>query len=311
MNIFKKHRYLIYFLTLITLIILWVQLILKGEYGTTLFFSIPATIGFLIGYSRIYNSDEKRDRTLKKAIKSFCITLLIIAGLSGLLIEIGVEGAICILMAYPFLIIPVFSAFLIGNYVGKTDRKNKMNSLAIVVLFLLNPISYIFDSYTKPIEDVVITEYIIKKSPAEVWDSLTSEIIFKKKLGLLFAKGVSHPKQLIFNNTIKPNFICYTNNDTITLDILKMNSIKNIKFKLREQTIPMKEISPYNSINAKHLHNYFNVNYGEILLKPISKNKTKLIAITSYNYKIAPKWYWKLWSNYIINKMHLHVLKSL
>ena len=86
---------------------------------------------------------------------------------------------------------------------------------------------------------------------------------------------------------------------------------KTIKFKLRQQTIPMKEISPYDSINAKHLHNYFNVNYGEITLIPISKNKTKLLATTSYNYKIAPKWYWKIWSNYIIDEMHLHVLKSL
>ncbi len=307
-QIFKKHKFLIIIIIILLLVINWFALVIDGKYGTTLFLTIPSSIAFFIGYSQRYNS-ESNDR-FKKIIKGLFIIMVVVATLSGLLILIGLEGAICILMAFPFLIIPMFIAYIIGIYIAKTDKKNTLNSIIFIVL--LNPTTYIYDSFQTPIKEEVITELIVNNSQENIWKLLTTEFEFKQTKKMLFQEGISYPKSICLKEIKnQKTFNCYTNNDTILLKIDQFIKNEKIKFHLKEQTIPMKELSPYKEVHAAHLHNYFEVNYGEIKLEYVAKNKTKIIAKTSYNYKIAPKWYWELWSNYIINEMHLHVLESI
>ena len=66
-QIFKKHKFLIITIIIILLVITWIALVVDGEYGTTLFLTIPSSIAFFIGYSQRYNS-ESNDR-FKKIIK--------------------------------------------------------------------------------------------------------------------------------------------------------------------------------------------------------------------------------------------------
>lgn len=304
----KKHRFLIITLVIILLIAFWFSLMKDGNYGTTLFFTIPSSITFLIGYSKTFNGTPISK--IKYGLKAFLKIMLSVALFSGLLIAIGLEGAICVLMAYPFFIIPMTFSYLIGLLVGNADKNIKRNTL--ILLIAINPTTYIYDSYTKPIEEEITTELVINVSKENIWQNLTSEIIFQNTPKLLFEKGVSYPKSIkLDKNNNKLSYLCITNNDTINLDITVFKTNSQVTFKPRNQTIPMKELTPYNSIDAEHLHNYFFVNFGEIKLKKLNKNTTKVIANTSYNYKIAPRWYWKLWSNYIINEMQLHVLNSI
>lgn len=298
-------------LLIMVLICVFILLIESGEYGASLFFAIPITIGFLLGYKNKYDDPNTSKR--KKISKGLLTILLFVAILAFILIAVGIEGAICILMAYPFIIIPMYVAYIIGLYIGEADAKDdKINSNAFVLLFLLNPVTYIYDHYTDPIHDEVTSTLIIEKPREVIWEILTTEIEFNNKPNFFFKSGVSYPKAIKLNNEREQlSYQCYTNNDTLQLFFLEFKHLKKIKFAPAKQTIPMRELTPYDSINAKHLHNYLFVNYGEITLESIDQGKTRITAKTQYNYKIAPKWYWKLWSNYIIDEMQLHVLKSI
>ncbi len=305
----KKRKYLIITILITSLIAFWFLLIRDGNYGTTLFFTIPSSIAFLIGYTKTFEGKTPHNN-IKKGLKGFLTIMLVIALFCGLLIAIGLEGAICVLMAYPFLVIPMTIAYVIGLFIGNADKNIKRNSLILIVL--MNPTTYIYDSYTEPIKEEVITELIINASKEDIWQELSTEIVFENKPNLLFQKGVSYPKSIkLDKNNNKLTYLCITNNDTLSLDITTFKANSQVTFKPREQTIPMRELSPYASIDAEHLHNYFFVNFGQIKLETQDKNTTKIIAKTSYSYKIAPKWYWKLWSNYTINEMQMHVLKSI
>lgn len=305
---FKKRKYLFIVALIIILIVFWFILIDNGNYGAVLFFTIPSSITFLIGHSKTFGGTPKSK--IKKGLKGFLTIMIAIALFSGLLIAIGLEGAICILMAYPFLVIPMTFAYVIGLIIGNADKNIKRNSLILIII--INPTTYIYDSFTEPINEEVITELIIDVSKESLWQDLSSEIAFKNTPKLFFQKGISYPKSIQYDNSDhKPSYLCITNNDTIHLDIIKFRTNSLVTFQPREQTIPMKELTPYDSIDAEHLHNYFFVNYGQIKLEAISQNTTKVIAKTSYSYKIAPRWYWKLWSNYTINEMQLHVLNSI
>jgi hypothetical protein len=308
LSFIKKHLYFVITLSIIGLVAFWFGLIDDGNYGTTLFFTIPGSISFLIGYLKKY--EGLQNSRIKKGLLAFFKINLIILILSGVLIAIGLEGAICILMAYPFLVLPMTASYLLGLFIGNADKNIKRN--ALIILLVINPSTYIFDSYTNPIKEEITSELIINTSKENIWKSLSTKIGFTNKPNILFQKGVSYPRSIEFNNTKEAlSYFCITNNDTINLKITEFKNNDHVTFKPEKQTLPMKELSPYKSIDAEHLHNYFYVHYGKIKLESIAFNKTKIIAKTSYSYKIAPKWYWKLWSNYIIDEMQMHVLNSI
>jgi len=262
-----------------------------------------------MGYSKKYSDNESNSK-IKKGLLAFGKINLVILVLSGLLIAIGLEGAICVLMAYPFLVLPMTFSYIIGLIIGNADKNIKRN--ALIFLVIINPSTYIYDSYIEPIKEEITSELIINASKKDIWNNLSTEIAFTNKPNLLFQKGVSYPKSIKLKETKnRLSYSCITNNDTINLEITAFKNEDYVSFKPKQQTIPMQELTPYKSINAKHLHHYFFVHYGKIKLESINPSSTKMIAKTSYSYKIAPKWYWKLWSNYIIDEMQMHVLNSI
>lgn len=305
-NFFKRYLYLSLFLTVVLIVAVWFFLVAKGEYGVTMFFTIPVSIGFIIGYVKFFKKIG-----LMNVLKTILKIVLGLGIFSLILIGAGVEGAICIIMAIPFIGFAMFAGFTIGFSIGVLDEKRHTGSVIVFILFI-NPASYIFDSYTKPIEETITTEMIVNSSNEKVWKRLNTQINFNKPDFILFEKGVSYPKNIkLVNENGKLGYSCQTNNDQLQLNINEFIENKKVKFSLENQTVPMKEITPYKDIDAKHLHDYFIVKYGEITLDKLSENKTKVVAKTKYSYKIAPIWYWKKWSGYIIDKMQSHVLQSI
>mgnify|MGYP002661044596 CR=1 FL=1 len=83
-----------------------------------------------------------------------------------------------------------------------------------------------------------------------------------------------------------------------------------LKFTVDEQPAPMKEISFWD-IDAPHLHDYFVSKEGQFKLTALPNGKTKLEGTTWYYHNIKPAIYWKIWSNYIVHKIHERVLEHI
>jgi hypothetical protein len=75
--------------------------------------------------------------------------------------------------------------------------------------------------------------------------------------------------------------------------------------------VPMKEFSMYDSVHAEHLKGYFQPQYGEFRIIPVNSHQCILTAETSYSYKITPVFYWRWWSDYLVDAMHQHVLGNI
>lgn len=305
-KLFEKHLYLLVFTIVALIVIAWFLLIEDGSYGITLFLTIPITIGFIIGYlSHFKDFSIGKILTIGGKIAGGLVIISVI------LIVCGIEGAICIIMALPFIAFAILIGYSVGLILGNLDKARYTGSVLLFFL-LINPASYIFDTYAKPIQDTVTTEIIVNAPSEKVWKLLSTEVKFNKPDFILFEKGVSYPQSIkLTEHNGKSVYTCTTNNDKINLNIDEFTDNKKVKFSLENQTVPMKEVTPYEEIDAKHLHDYFIVDYGEISLEKLSENKTKITAKTQYSYKIAPKWYWKKWSNYILDKMQGHVLNSI
>jgi hypothetical protein len=71
----------------------------------------------------------------------------------------------------------------------------------------------------------------------------------------------------------------------------------------------MTEVNPFwNKIAPAHLDGYFRTYKGSFKLTPLENGKTLLQGTTYYRVDIQPEFYWKLWSNFIIHRIHQRVL---
>jgi hypothetical protein len=73
----------------------------------------------------------------------------------------------------------------------------------------------------------------------------------------------------------------------------------------------MRELSPYGAIDAPHLHGYLVSQRGQFELQPLSGGRTRLIGTTWYQHHLWPAQYWRLWSDAIIHRIHLRVLRHI
>lgn len=73
----------------------------------------------------------------------------------------------------------------------------------------------------------------------------------------------------------------------------------------------MKELSIYTGVHPHHLDGFLKSRRGQFQLTKIDENKTLLVGTTWYENKMWPESYWKIWSDYIIHKIHMRVLKHI
>ena len=84
-----------------------------------------------------------------------------------------------------------------------------------------------------------------------------------------------------------------------------------LQFDVVEQPIPMNEWNPFWEVHPPHLDGYFQSQKGQFRLESLSANQTLLEGTTWYYADIKPERYWKIWSDFIIHRIHNRVLNHI
>jgi hypothetical protein len=120
----------------------------------------------------------------------------------------------------------------------------------------------------------------------------------RAKFAELFGDGVGAVRYCIFTT------------GTFVEPIEVWDQPRLLQFSVKDQPPPMKEWSPYD-IHPPHLDHYLVSQKGQFLLTPLPGGRTRLEGTTWYVNKMWPESYWQLWSDYIIHRVHLRVLKHI
>ena len=304
----KKQRSLIIIAatTLITCLFIFYSLLNSGNYGWTLFLTVPFLIFLYAGY---LTTNKESSFAFGRLI--FIWTLVLI-GFCGLLLLLQFEGAICIALAAPIIIFPSLFGFFIGYIIKKTEIGRRTYSL--IILLGIIPISQWFEHLNEGvINSNISTSITLNYSQQEVWDLLNKEVIFNKDVHFLFQQGVTLPTKMMVSDSTNELIVYTNNNDYLKLPLSINDSNKSLVFNpgLENTPEPMKELSPYGNFDAPHLHDYFWIDQGSFELEVVDKTTAIIHAKTNYNYKIGPKFYWKFISDQIIDLLHQHVLHSI
>jgi hypothetical protein len=275
------------------------------EYSFGLFMWLPLVMGLV--NALIYGS--KLPVTKKNTAEQIFVTLGIFY--LGLLF-FAIEGLICMIMAAPIGLL----LFIIGHAVGRQILKTKpgqQNVTTIVILFAVSvPAMMAFDTIDTKGDLRTVTTTIEINAPLEtVWKNVISFPQLKDPTEFVFKTGLAYP----INATISGKGVgairhCNFSTGTFIEPITIWNEPHLLQFSVEEQPEPMKELSPYN-IHPNHLHGYWISKQGQFKLTALPNGHTLLVGTTWYENKIKPDFYWSLWSDYIVHKIHERVLQHI
>lgn len=271
-----------------------------GEYGLALFVLTPFFAGF--SSTALYGYNHKITRTTAFTISAITLSIMTLA-----LLIFAIEGVICIAMATPIAIFLMWLGSLVGYYV--VSKKPSSANVGVIFLALSIPLTSFIENKTEE-ENVtsIVTSVVIKANINEVWKNVIVFPELKEPTEFLFRSGIAYP----INATIKGKGVgairyCNFTTGSFVEPITKWDEPNLLSFDVLESPQPMKELSFWD-IDAPHLHDYFVSKKGQFKLTQISENETLLEGTTWYYNKIKPNFYWNIWSDYIIHKIHNRVL---
>lgn len=212
-------------------------------------------------------------------------------------------------MAAPVGFVFTYLGFLIGQFLAGNNLSDSTPT-AIVILLLSVPALMAFEHSNKISDDVryVTTSIEINASPQTVWHNVVTFPQLADPTDLIFKTGIAYP----INATIKGHGVgavryCNFSTGSFVEPITTWKEPELLKFLVLEQPEPMKEISFYD-IHPNHLHGYWISKQGQFKLTKLPNGRTLLEGTTWYVNKIKPHFYWTIWSDFIVHRIHQRVL---
>ena len=275
------------------------------DYGFGLFIWLPLVLGATSTLILAHKNSVLRKQLRNNAYLTlliFCLGLLAFAW----------EGVICLIMAAPIGFIFTYLGFLIGFHFSKGNLKEQTPT-AIILLMLSSPFLMAFEDTVKESEDLrsVVTTIEINATPDKVWKNVVSFPQLKEPTEFIFKTGIAYP----INATIVGQGVgavrhCNFSTGSFVEPITVWDEPRLLKFSVDEQPEPMKEISLY-EIRPNHLHGYWVSKQGQFKLTVLPNGHTLLEGKTWYINKIKPGFYWTLWGDNIVHKIHNRVLEHI
>jgi hypothetical protein len=154
----------------------------------------------------------------------------------------------------------------------------------------------------------VTTTKEIHATPEVVWKNVVAFPQLKEPTEFIFRSGIAYPiSATIDGNGIGSVRLCNFSTGSFVEPITVWNEPQLLRFSVEEQPSPMKEISFYD-VKPNHLHGYWISKEGQFKLTKLPNGHTLLEGTTWYTNKIRPGFYWTVWSDFIVHKIHERVL---
>ncbi|WP_440703305.1 hypothetical protein [Dyadobacter sp. 22481] len=273
------------------------------SYGLFLWlpFVIGATSTLMYGHKK-QEPDKKIRNNAYLTLLIFCIGLLIFAW----------EGIICLIMAAPIGLLLTYLGYLVAR-IFLPNMSNNGTRAAGTLLLLSVPALMAFEGKAVKDDDLrsVTSSVKINATPEKVWDNVIAFPRLGEPTELIFKTGIAYP----IDATIKGSGVgavrrCNFSTGSFVEPITVWDEPRLLKFSVEEQPASMKEVSFYD-VRPNHLHGYWISKEGQFKLTKLPDGHTLLEGTTWYVNKIRPGFYWTMWSDFIVHKIHNRVLQHI
>jgi uncharacterized membrane protein YhaH (DUF805 family) len=277
------------------------------SYGWGLYVALPFCLGLFSVL--VYSYHEPRSYG-----SCMMVSLAPIALIGSVLIVVAIEGLLCILMAAPFALGLAALGGTLGYTIQAAYWLNKGTPVMMSIVLLFTPVIQGVEHLVKLQAETfeVRTAIEVNAPPEKVWGQVVAfaEIPLPKEL--LFRAGIAYPiRAEISGHGVGAVRHCIFSTGPFAEPIEVWDEPRLLKFGVTANPAPLNELSPYGHIQPPHLHGYFVSKQGQFLLTALPGGRTRLEGATWYQHTMWPAAYWRLWSDYIIHKIHLRVLEHI
>ena len=290
------------FITLLMAIPLgWFSVRVLEDYGWGLFLGLPFVMGVISAWCYNYREAQGVGRSIGVAILSVLITLVLI-------FFMAMEGILCIAMAAPIAIVMALFGGIAGEALSRTSNGQRPALASFILLVPLLMAAGQIERADVPLLSVV-TSVTVKAPPERVWKELIAFSEIAPPEEFLFTHGISYPIKARIEGTGAGSCrFCEFNTGAFVEPITTWDEPHLLAFSVKDQPVPMTELSIYEHINAPHVDGYFHSRKGQFRLEARPDGTTLLEGTTWYTHDIWPVWYWRWWSDAILHKVHRRVL---
>lgn len=276
-----------------------------GAYGGGLFLGTPFMIGFFSAL--LYSFHEQRSLKECFSVATFSVFLV-----GVLLLALALEGIICIAMAAPIGLVLAWMGGYIGYLIQSRLPRRTISGTTLFSVPVIVPFIILLESVTltpPPLRSAV-SSITVQAPPETVWKHVVGFGELPPPDDWLFKTGIAYPKRArIEGQGVGAIRYCEFSTGAFVEPIEVWDEPTLLRFSVVESPPPMQEWSPYRHIEPPHIEGFFNSKQGQFKLTEIEPGITHLEGTTWYENKIWPRWYWSLYSEFILKRIHTRVLR--
>jgi uncharacterized membrane protein YhaH (DUF805 family) len=275
-----------------------------AEYGWGIFVGLP----FFLGLNSVLVYGFHQPRSVGTCL---LVAVISVALVGFVLFALAIEGIICLLMAWPLAAILATLGGFIGYVLQRRDSFPVESVQVSILVLLILPAMMTLEHSQQPISPLyeVKTAVIVEAPPEMVWKNVVSFSELPAPDDWLFQTGIAYPKHAeISGSGAGAVRHCVFSTGAFVEPINVWEEPRLLKFGVSAQPPVMQEWSPYKNISPPHLENYLVSKQGQFLLTPLADGRTLLEGTTWYENRFWPGAYWRLWSDFIIHRIHKRVL---
>jgi hypothetical protein len=286
-------------------ILSWFSISLLGGYGFTLFLAIPFFMGYLGAWLYCYRAPRSFGECCSVALCSVLLTGAIIVG-------IAFEGIFCVAMAAPIAVplalLGAYLAFKMQEARCLQGQPSTMFSLLLIIPLLAGA-EFWAPAPTPRFK--VHTSIEIAAPPEMVWRRIIAFPRIDAPLHWVFRLGMSYPLEAkIAGAGLSADRQCVFSTGAFREPILAWDEGKHFAFGVSEEPPLMKEWSPYGEIQVRHLEDHdFRPERADFYLAELPGGRTRLDGWTTYENRMWPGAYWRLWTDEIVHQIHVRVFQ--
>lgn len=277
-----------------------------GDYGWSVFIGIPFFLGFTS--VAIYGAAHP-GMSQTEAVNVTSMSILVV---NILILALAFEGIICVAMGLPILaVIGAIGAAL--SYSIVKSRSAKTLNLVLIPMLAVPSLGMLeSEAATAPPMISVVTEIEIDATQQTIWNELVAFSQIAEPEEWLFKTGIAYPTHAeIHGKGVGAVRHCNFTTGSFIEPITVWDEPNRLAFSVLHQPAPMVEWSIYQSLEIPHLDGYFVSERGEFFLENLPNGHTLLRGTTWYHHDIWPGIYWRLWSDFILHRIHLRVLEHI
>ncbi len=270
------------------------------EYGFYVFVLLPVYLGFSV--TMLYGRSTKA--------RVFGNTFLVLLFMCLPLIVFAVEGLICLIMAFPLAYFLALIGALLG--MGTWNSGKNIGKFVPVIFLVISPFLLGFESSHKsaPTVHKVVSTVEINAPIEKVWQNVVAFPQIEDAPEGILKLGFAYPiNAKIEGRGAGAIRFCNFNTGAFVEPVTDWQEPNLLAFDVKEQPAPMTEMSFYENLHTAHLE-YIKSERGQFRLYD-KDGKTIVEGTTFYTHDIAPDFYWNLFSEEIIHRIHLRVLNHI